>query len=59
MRESDALPDKQNASLGQGQHNSKEEENRKKYRNATWQSIKADLISIKEGLKKEEGGNAR
>jgi hypothetical protein len=59
MRESDASPDKQNASPGQEQHNSKEEENRKKYGNAAWQSIKADLISIKEGLEKEEGGNAR
>ena len=52
MRESDASP-------GQGQHDSTEEENQKKHGNATWQSIKADLISIKEGLKKEEGRNAR
>jgi hypothetical protein len=59
MRESDASPDKQNASPGQGQQNNIGEENQKKHGNATWQSIKADLVSIKEGLKKEEGRNAR
>jgi hypothetical protein len=46
-------------SPGEGVHQNRGEEHQKTDGNANWQTIKEDLISIKEGLEKEEENGVR
>ena len=49
-----ASQDGRRGSPREGTHQNKGEEHQKNDKNADWQTIKEDLISIKEGLEKEK-----
>jgi hypothetical protein len=53
-----ASQDKRRGPPGEETHQNRGEEHQKNKENADWQSIKGDLISIKEGLEKEKEINA-